>query len=390
MKPFDAHRTLWYSGLHFLEVAMRLREFLRNNNIKDLEKIGVYARQHPKYPNLWQFTYDQIESDKHKSNPLVIESRGVILDRDNDWVAVARPFDRFYNFGESCAATVDWMTSAVEEKVDGSLCIVYYYGGKWNVATKGSPDASGNVGINDFTFADLFWTVATKQGVYDFLNDRANTLNTYLFELTSPYNKVVVYYPESKLTLLGVRCAATGKEFGVANWEDEPRVNVVKSYSFSSMEEMVAFAKNINGAEGEGFVVCDGNYNRVKVKSENYLALAHLKEGFGPRRVLEIIRNAETEEFQKYVDSFPEMKPLFDEVKTKYNELVLTLEADYAKIANIPSQKDFAFEALKTKVSGAMFEVRKHGVSFQKYLAEMNIKSLANVLGLKDIEIKIE
>lgn len=369
---------------------MRLREFLKNNDIKDLEKIGVYAKQHPKYPNLWQFTYDQIESDKHKSNPLVIESRGVILDKDNDWVPVARPFDRFYNFGESCAATVDWYTSSVYEKVDGSLCIVYYYDGKWNVATKGSPDASGNVGINNFTFADLFWTVATKQGVYDFLTERANPLNTYLFELTSPYNKVVVYYPESKLTLLGVRDTATGKEFSVDNWDDDSRVNVVGWYNFSSMEQMVEFAKKINGAEGEGFVVCDENFNRVKVKSENYLALAHLKEGFGPRRVLEIIRNAETEEFQKYVDSFPEMKPLFDEVRAKYNELVLTLEADYVKIANIASQKDFAFEALKTRVSGAMFEVRKRGISFPKYLAEMNIKSLVNILGLKDIELKIE
>lgn len=369
---------------------MHLREFLKNNDIKDLEKIGVYAKQHPKYPNLWQFTYDQIESDKHKSNPLVIESRGVILDKDNDWMVVARPFDRFYNFGESCAATVDWITSTVEEKVDGSLCIVYYYGGKWNVATKGSPDASGNVGINNFTFADLFWTIATKQGVYDFLNDKANKLNTYLFELTSPYNKVVVYYPDSTLTLLGVRCAATGKEFDISYWDEDPRLNVVRWYSFSSMEQIVEFAKNINGTEGEGFVVRDENHNRVKVKSENYLALAHLKEGFGPRRVLEIIRNAETEEFQKYVNSFPEMKPLFDEVKTKYNELVLTLESQYDSIKGIQSQKDFAFEALKTKVSGAMFEVRKRGITFQKYLAEMNIKSLVNVLGLKDIELKIE
>lgn len=370
---------------------MHLTEFLKNNKIEDLQKFGVYAKQHPKYPVLWQLTYDQIESDKHKSNPLVIESRGVILDSSNGWVPVARPFDRFYNYGESCASQIDFRTSRIQEKVDGSLCIVYFYDGKWNVATKGSPDASGNVGENNFTFADLFWTIAGQQGVTDFLySDKAFKNLTFLFELTSPYNKVVVWYKKSQLTLIGVRDILSGIEHNTAWYANDPEMNPVKEYSFLSIEEMVAFAKNINGTEGEGFVVVDASFNRVKVKSENYLALSHLKDGFGPRRVLEIVRNAETEEFKKYLDSFPEMLPLFDEVKKKYDALVLTLEEQYDKIKGISSQKDFAFEALKTPVSGAMFEVRKRGISFQKYLAEMNVKSLVAALGLKDIELKIE
>lgn len=368
---------------------MYLQDFLRNNPIEDLNKIGVYFRQHGKYPNLFQFTYDQIESDSHKTNPIVIESRGVILDRDNNWSVVARPFDRFFNLGESCAAKVDWDSSRIQEKVDGSLCIVYYYDGNWQVATKGTPDASGNVNGYSFTFAELFWKVANDQNITWRLNREGNKEFTYLFELTTMFNRVVVRYKESKLTLIGGRCRSNGIELpSSAFYHGYPEFNPVKEYRFNTQQEMVNFTKLINGTEGEGFVVVDKNWNRVKVKGENYLALAHMKDGFGPRRVLEIVRNAETEEFKKYVDAFPEMQGLFEDVREKYNALLAELESDYNKIKDIPDQKDFAFAALKTKMSGAMFQKRKMGTSIAKYMSEMNIKALQNLLNVEDVDLE--
>jgi hypothetical protein len=363
---------------------MYLQEFLRNNNPEDLQKIGVYHRQHPKYPNLYQFTYDQIESDGHKSNPIVVESRGVILDRDNDWSVVARPFDRFFNLGEGCAAKFDWSTSRIQEKVDGSLCIVYFYDGNWQIATKGTPDASGNVNGYSFTFAELFWKIANHQGVTKFLEEHGHKRYTYLFELTSFFNRVVVPYREAKLTLLGAR-RDDGIELSSAFYAPFPAVNVVKEYNFNSVQDMVAFAKNLNGTEGEGFVVVDNNFNRVKVKGENYLALAHMKEGFGPRRVLEVVRNAELEEFKKYLDAFPEMQPLFDEVKGKFETFANEIEQEYETIKGIEDQKEFALKAVNSKLSGALFQKRKMGVSIKKYMAEMNIKHLADILNLKEM-----
>ncbi len=199
------------------------------------------------------------------------------------------------NLGEGCAAKFDWATSRIQEKVDGSLCIVYFYDGNWQVATKGTPDASGNVNGYSFTFAELFWKIANDQGVTKFLEEHGHKRYTYLFELTSFFNRVVVPYRNSKLTLLGAR-RDDGIELSSAFYAPFPAVNVVKEYNFNSVQDMVAFAKNLNGTEGEGFVVVDNNFNRVKVKGENYLALAHMKEGFGPRRVLEVVRNAELEQ----------------------------------------------------------------------------------------------
>jgi T4 RnlA family RNA ligase len=372
-------------------MATELQNFLRENGPDALIKtFGVYHKQHPKYPNLYQFTYDQIEADAHKAHPVVRQSRGVILDKDKDWEVVARPFDRFFNVGEACAAPVEWRTSRVQEKVDGSLCIVYYYDNQWHVATKGTPDASGNVNGFSFTFAELFWNIAKKQGVKDYFEELANKEFTYLFELTSIFNKVVVRYPEPQLTLIGIRATAYGDEVNSGEFKVHPArkyLNPVKEYSFSSQEEMVEFAKNINGTQGEGFVVVDADFNRIKVKSDNYIALSHMKDGFGPRRAMEIVRKAEGDEVQVYIDAFPEFKSLFDETRSKYSELLNHLKDSYGCIKHIESQKEFALAAVKTKLSGALFNVRKGTTTFEKYLAEMNIKHLVEVCGMKyDIE----
>ena len=91
------------------------------------------------YPNLVLFKYDQVNSPM--DNPVVQECRGIILDEADDWRVIARPFTKFYNYGEPNAASIDWTTARVQEKVDGSLCAFYHYKGDWHVATTGTPDA---------------------------------------------------------------------------------------------------------------------------------------------------------------------------------------------------------------------------------------------------------
>jgi hypothetical protein len=378
-------------------MAHNLQKFLRENSITDLEKgYGVYCKQHPLYPNLHQFTYDQIESDRVKSDPIVRESRGIILDRDNDWAVVAFSFLRFFNVGEGCQDTIDWASSKIQDKVDGSLCQVYYYDGKWHIATKGTPDAGGNVNGYPMNFRQLFWKVADSQGVTEYLNTLGDKNVTYVFELTTIYNKVVVRYPEPKLTLLAVRHKERG-EAHVTDYVSQKQeaigtairdiLNPVREFHFASQEEMVEFARKINGTEGEGFVVVDKDFHRIKVKSDNYLALSHMKDGFGPRRALEIVRKAEVGEVQTYIDNFPEMQPLFDEAQRRYGALVSEVKAQYEEIRDIPEQKEFALKAVKTRLSGALFKLRKDGTSIEKYIADMNIKNLIELLGMRDEEI---
>jgi hypothetical protein len=48
------------------------------------------------------------------------------LDEDNEWMPIAVPYYKFFNFGEPCAASIDWNSKVtVQEKLDGSLATLY-------------------------------------------------------------------------------------------------------------------------------------------------------------------------------------------------------------------------------------------------------------------------
>jgi T4 RnlA family RNA ligase len=303
---------------------LELQKFLKTNSGDRLilsTEYGVYSKQHSQYPNLYQFAYDQIESSKIKDHPIVRESRGIILDRDNSWSVVARPCDRFFNWGENIdEVKFDWSSFVAQEKVDGSLMILYNYLGKWNVATKGSIDANGTVGDNPFTFAELFWETF-KQQMY-FVSD-LDPRNTYMFELTSKYNRVVTSQlnNEGKLTLIGVRDNNTGQEFPVSLYKDI--FDVVRSYDMNTIDEILIAAKELDPSKQEGFVLVDKNYNRIKVKSEKYVLIHHLKDSVNDERIVELIRTGEDSEVFAY---FPDIKNRYDEIEKRIGVFIAILD----------------------------------------------------------------
>ena len=63
--------------------------------------------------------YNQIKSDF--SQPIVQQARGIIVKYLHDcgfWKIVCWPFDKFFNYGESYAASIDWSSARVQEKID--------------------------------------------------------------------------------------------------------------------------------------------------------------------------------------------------------------------------------------------------------------------------------
>jgi hypothetical protein len=80
---------------------------------------------------------------------------------------------------------------------------------------------------------------------------------------------------------------------------------------------MIKAAAELNPSQAEGFVACDSAFNRLKVKSPNYVQMALLtvkdKEGLNERRMLKLVMTNESEEFFAY---FPQWRPLYDSVGT--------------------------------------------------------------------------
>jgi len=316
--------------------------------------------------------YDQIDSDMSQIE--VQESRGLILEK-NTWKVMSLAFTKFFNSAETNAAKIDWDTAHVFEKCDGSLCNVYWDWvlNEWCVATTGMANAEGDVNNKPNTsFSKLFWDTLNGYETFDM-----NALTkgfTYSFELMTPYNIVVCPHEYSHVALLAIRDLESLNEIDYLDFKEEVEVNiglpVVKRYNFNAsnighlinkFDEMSAFE--------EGYVVCDANFNRVKIKNPAYVALHHLKGKMGNHHIISIIKTNEIDEF---IVSFPERREEILNLQKSYTELISLLNETWielkdSKPKNITKQeqKKFAmkvFEVIKkNKVenfSGLFFSLK--------------------------------
>ncbi len=364
---------------------MLLQAYLRSGGTIDAlaRNLAIKATPSERLPGLVLFKYDQINSPLDIA--MVRECRGVILDSNNNWEVVSRPFDKFFNYGEALAAPIDWATARVQEKLDGSLMTLYFYDGDWHVASSGHPDAAGNVNAWPMDFATLFWDTwhATK-----LTNAPLDPHFNYMFELTSPYNMVVVPHTEPKLTLLGMRHVASGQEFHPhRHWEGD-HFPLVRTFPIGSFSDILASFDGVDGQRFEGYVVVDDAYNRVKVKHPQYVALHHLKDSVGasPKRLVEIIRKNESEEFLTY---FPEFKDRFMALKDRYTKLLDRMDDDWERvmahaISVNATRKEFAALAKNCAVPAYMFQ-RLDGRTphAKQFLADMQIDQLMTYLEAK-------
>lgn len=374
---------------------LSVQKYLRSGRtLEDLyQELGIKARRHSQHPNLINFKYNQLESPSN--HPVVVECRGLILDESRNWEIVAFPFTRFFNESEGHAAEIDWGSVSVQEKLDGSMCIMYHYQNKWHVATSGNPGAEGplNEGLAEWRehgklilphpkcFADYFWQTGVKcfgPGWYQ----SANPEYCYMFELMGPLNRIVVFHEEAKLVLLGARHIPSRQEiFPAEAAKHFHNVPSVKEFNLSSVDEIVATLGDISSLSQEGYVVCDKDFNRIKIKSPAYVAIHHAKDGLTTKAFVEIARSGETSEVMAY---FPEYQPLLDEAEQKLNALIQELEQEYHQIKDVESQKEFALRAVKTRCFGALFSLRSGKVnSISEFLSKMHIKRLMQLLGYK-------
>lgn len=348
------------------------------------------AAEHAVYPSFSKdrtkvsLNYDQIESKE--SNPIACECRGLILalPRGEPFpegeyavgktLVLARPFARFFNHGQhgtDASKLLGQSGTRVYEKLDGTLCIVYYdiFKKEWHVATRSVPEADRAInGFGNFTFRTLF-----EHALQDHLNlsfERFTSILheefTYLFELTAPHNRVVVEYNQPRIHLLSVRqtCDERGQGIGAELCLVKARHLLFKDTSLSiphapykevnTLGELISIVTQRNPREYEGLVVCGPKFERVKVKNPAYVALSALKSSVAnsPRRLLEVIL------LGKEDDVFPMIAPDIAEIGRDYKERFVQLvkESDrnyeefFEKTKNMDNpRKYFAIEVQKSK-----------------------------------------
>lgn len=338
---------------------------------------ALVIRRHAEFPNLVLFKYNQIESEM--DSPLVCQCRGLILDETDNWHCVSRPFDKFWNAHEGRAAIIDWSTARVQEKLDGSLIQMYYYAGQWRVGTSGTPDALGEVNGSNQTFSELFWQTFRRMGLA-VPGDGAIGL-TYLFELMTPANRVVVRHREPTIRLIGVRDTLLECEFRVHDGWGYP---AVREFPLTTMADVEATFAQFHPLDQEGYVIVDGEFNRIKVKHPGYVALHHLRDHLTPKGILDVVRRGETSEV---LASFPEWFTEFARVETAYQALVQRIQTTWEQWRHTVIQKEFALAVKDEPWSGVLFALRKGTVStVREALMNVHLDRLTEWLKAERVE----
>lgn len=329
---------------------LNLQTFIRENeNWRELISEKPYCIKVTEKEDLVCFKYSQIDSDFNE--PLVRECRGIILEKDT-WNVVAYAFNKFFNFGESYADEIDWASARVLEKVDGSLIKIYYYNG-WRVGTNSTIDADDAKLLAPpyETFMDLFSAAADICGL-DY--DKLDPHYTYIFELRSPYNKVVVPYEDIRIIHIGTRNNITYEEVEVDIGIEKP-----KQYMLSSLDDCIAMAATFDFTK-EGFVVVDKNYHRVKVKSEDYVRVHRLANNgsITLERAIDLIRMNELEEFLVYC---PQYTDFINDVRNRFNkfysDIYFNVNMALIEKMNCETRKDFAAAAKTFQYPMVWFKV---------------------------------
>jgi hypothetical protein len=276
------------------------------------------------------FNYNQLSSDF--SNEIVCEARGIIF-REEEWeYPVCHAFDKFFNYGQDEAAELDWNSVTVSEKVDGSIMKLWCYNDCWHLSTNGMI-AAEKAPIGDVrkdNFAQVFWDVINLK-----LGNWGNKLNqftkwfnglnpdcTYIFELVSPYTRVVIPYKFADIYFLGARNNITNKQYGCdLDSATELGVSILhrpKLYQLNSLAQVIAAANELPW-DNEGYVCYDNNFNRCKIKSPKYV-MAHFARNnnvITRWHLIDIILKGEMDEFLVYASDYKDqiewVKKLMDE-----------------------------------------------------------------------------
>jgi len=207
--------------------------------------------------------------------PVTIASRGLIVNKETGEI-VARPFAKFFNYGEDIAGVTDFSLSgsvSVTEKMDGSMGILYQLpNGEWSISTRGSMNSRQAKHATEL-YRNLYdgkWTPRTDV--------------TYVFEIIYPENRIVLNYGDTDdIILIGVITKENGRSLVVNEEASEWNWNTAPSYPFASFADALG-AKVAD--DHEGFVIhFRDSDQRLKLKGAEYCRLHSIILGVTPLSV---------------------------------------------------------------------------------------------------------
>lgn len=314
-----------------------------------VEEGYLMVNTHPEYP-LQILNYTRKAQFEKYWTEYTLLSRGLII--DNNFDVVALPFKKFFNYEELQPEHFPKATISeydIYDKMDGSLGILFYYDGLWHIATRGS-----------FTSDQA---IRAKSILKQHDLTRMNVVNTYLYEIIYPENRIVVNYDGAeKLVLLGIINITNGYDYTYDEMVEKiafecPTFEVVKRYDpVASFQEL----KSRNILNQEGYVMRYGDF-RMKCKFEDYCRLHSIITNVSTKDIWATLRDGKSiaELIENTPDEFDEW---VKEQVTKLNEDFARVEQNCRSVFNAIyvdgiSKKDFALKTIVLKESSILFKM---------------------------------
>lgn len=313
--------------------------------------------------------YNHLESDM--TNEIVQECRGLIIQPDlfsltsnppiQQYKVSSMRFTKFFNYGQEEAAKLEFPCEA-SEKIDGSLIGVWYDKDTgWHVSTSGNIDAEDAPNVGGFhNYRELF-DMAWGDLSFDVLDKNC----TYMFELVSPYTKIIVPYNEVKLYLLAIRNNITLEEFQreslplIAYLLFDGKITTPKTFICNNIKEVQDAVNNLteDSENFEGFVLCDKHFNRIKLKSATYANLFFIKgDGiFTDKKILKLILDEQDDDI---LGHFPEYTEEFNLIRRGLSNLIQNMKNSINEVEKWKelNKKDFAANIKDFKYKDILFK----------------------------------
>lgn len=269
-------------------------------------------------------------------------ARGLVLDGAGN--VIACPFKKFFNYGEVPAEIEKraGMKYDIQDKMDGSLGILFWYQDEWILCTRGS--FISEQAVNGRRILE------DKYPEYVNLNRNY----TYLFEIIYPENQIVINYgKEEKLVLLEIMNPMTmshavdndHEKFGIPLATIFPIIKYIPKSKFDySLDKIIEELKRPDYINSEGFVVKYEDGYRVKFKYEEYVRIHKTVTEVRPIRL--VIAMSLGEDLKKLSETLPdefrtEILSIKEKVETLFNEVNRALLTEY-KLLRVENRKEFA------------------------------------------------
>lgn len=278
----------------------------------------VDVQKHPELP-LYIYNYSPKAQYDRIWNEVTLACRGLIL--NENYEIIARPFVKFFNWGEQENQIIPDESFEVFEKMDGSLGILYWADDKPFVASRGSFASTQAIKATELLYSKYQNTL-----------DKLDKGKTYLFEIIYPQNRIVVDYGSMEaLVLLAVIDTQTGEDLPL----EEIGFPIVKR--FDGIKDLDKL-KTMEEANKEGFVIQFKSGLRYKVKFEEYLRVHRLVTQVSTLTIWEAMMD-ETP-FDEILDRVPDefyhwVKQTATELESSFKAIEQQCKADFKVLETV-------------------------------------------------------